>query len=120
MTEIARVFGSEGLANQVTLVIPSTTDVNHPLSHEAATEVANRALRFLSELYGGATAIPARGAWVAQNGQLIVEGSTLVYSFCGQLTTDDLIKIKAFCESLKWELKQEALAVQINGKLLFV
>lgn len=119
MQEFARVFG-EGLANKVTLYIPSTTDVDSKLSEDAAAEVVNRAARLLADRFGGATAVPAQGAWVAESGKLVVERITLVYAFSGKLTTDDLESIKLFCEALKVELKQEAIAVEINGVLAFV
>lgn len=120
MVSFAEVFGSEGMGNKVTLYVPSTVTVDQPLSQSAADEFVSRSLRLLSELFGGATAITAKGAWVANDGELVVEVVTLVYSFSANLTTDDLVKIKAFAETLKAELGQEAIAVEVNDRLLLI
>lgn len=119
MNAIAKVFG-DGLGNKVALYVPSTADVDQALSESAAKEVVNRSLRLFSDLFGGATAVPASGAWVASDGELVVESVTIVYSFSGELTTDSLTKIKLFCEALKAELGQEAIALEVNGALVFV
>lgn len=118
MSDISRVFGA-GWANKVTLYVPSTVDVDRPLDANAAESVVTRSLHLLAGRFGGATAIRAQGAWLAENG-LVLEGTTLVYAFSAQLTIDDLTTVKAFCEALKVEMRQEAIAVEVNGELLFV
>lgn len=120
MSVIAKVFGSEGLSNRVALYVPSTTAVDQPLDESTAEQFVSRSLRLMSELFGGATALPASGGWVASDGKLVTERVTIVYSFTGDLTTEDLMKIKFFVESLKAEMRQEAIAVEINGRLIFV
>lgn len=119
MSDISKVFGA-GWTNKVTLYVPSTADVDRPLDANTAEAIVTRSLRLLATLFGGATAIRAQGAWLTENGRLVLEGTTLVYAFSEQLTTDDLTTVKAFCEALKAELGQEAVAVEINGDLRFV
>lgn len=114
------VFGSEGLAHRVTLYLPSTTNVSEALDSETANQVIHRSQRFLSDLFGGATAIAGRGAWVASNGDLVVEEVTLVYASFAELTTETLTQVRDFALALKQELKQESVAVEIDERLLFV
>jgi len=120
MNNIAGIFGSEGMSNKVTVYIPATVNVNKTLNADTATKYVNLALTKLSQLYGGATALSATGGWVSQSDGLVTEAVTLVYSFTGELDRGSLLEVKAFCEFLKTELKQEAIAVEINGKLLFI
>jgi hypothetical protein len=115
----AEVFGGAWV-HRVTLYIPSTADVDEPLTESAAKEVVNRAQRFMATLFGGATVIAAAGSWMTEDGQLVSEPITLVYSFTDTLTTDVLVQIRAFAAALKAELKQEAIAVEIDGGLHFV
>ncbi|MCZ7546770.1 MAG: hypothetical protein M5R40_26060 [Anaerolineae bacterium] len=54
---------TDGLPHQVTLYIPSTFDVDKPLNADAADWWVRNALTFLADLFGGATAQAATGAW---------------------------------------------------------
>jgi hypothetical protein len=119
MDTIAQVFGTSGWENKVTLYIPSTTDSNVLLSAQAAENAANRAKRFMARTFGGATTLRAEGSWLSGD-VLIEESVTLVYSFASVLTEDDLHKVKVYCEALKTELKQDAIAVEVNGELIFI
>ncbi len=115
----ADVFG-KGLTNKVSLYVPSTVDIRQSLTESATEEYVNRSLRFLANLFGGATALSAQGAWEAQSGDLVTEQVTIVYAFSDTLTSDHLTAVRQFCEALKRELRQEAVAVEINGELFFV
>ena len=119
MDKIAQVFGTSGWDNKVTLYIPSTTDRDVSLSAQAAEQTVNRAKRFMASLFGGATAVHAEGSWLSDD-VLIDESVTLVYSFASVLTEADLHKVKGFCEALKTELKQDAIALEVNGELIFI
>lgn len=119
MSITARVFGTEGLPNQVVVYIPSTVDVNTPLSEAAAKDAVIRAKRLLGSIFGGYTAIHAEGGWLSGN-ELVDESVTILYSFAKVLTEDDLEKVKTFCVALKAELKQEAIALEVNNRLILL
>lgn len=108
------------MEHKVALVIPTTVNVDIPLSESTIQEIVNRSLRFLANLAGGATAYPATGAWVAESGKLVTEKVYIVYSFFSDLTIDDLMKIRSFVVNLKQELGQESFAVEINGKFILL
>ena len=114
-----QVFG-DGLNHRVTLYVPSTENVKIKLSEVASRQFVERTLRFLSELFGGATAVQASGSWLAGNGGLVIESVTLVYSFTITLNVDSLQAIRQYAVQIRDELGQEAVAVEIDGKLYFV
>jgi len=70
--------------------------------------------------FGGATSVPARGVWLSADGTLVTEDVTIVYSFTENLSKEQLERVRVFCLNLKQELEQEAIAVEIAGKLRFV
>ena len=95
-------------------------NVSKTLDGSAADKLVSRGLRFLSESFGGATVLTARGSWVAQDGKVIIEQLTIVYAFTPRLTRAKLRTVKQFALTLKAELGQEAVALEINDKLFFV
>jgi hypothetical protein len=116
---IADVFG-DGLAHRVALYVPGTTHVSETLSEVDAERHISGALRFLSEQFGGATALSAQGSWVTKDGALVTEQVTIVYAFSDTLTRDKLERVHQYALWLKLTLKQEAVAVEIDGALHFV
>lgn len=112
------VFG-KGYTDKVSLYIPSTANVSVALTESAAELYVSRSLRFLSRMFGGATAIPASGAWVSED-TLVTEKVTIVYSFTQSLTRQQLLEIQQHCLELKRDLAQESIAVEINGELFLI
>lgn len=103
---------------KVSIYVPSTTNVNEKCDNSA--QVMN-VITELSKLFGGATASQAVGGWVCEDGNTVVENVTIVYAFC---TTDQLNqnidKVISICETLKKEMSQEAISLEINGQLGFI
>lgn len=116
---LAEVFG-QGLNNRVAVYIPGTRNVNQALDEGTIEQLRDRALRFLTELFGGATAMSAFGAWYDETDTLVPEKVTIVYSFTPELTSDKVQALHKFVLELKSELAQEAISVEINGTLYFV
>lgn len=113
------IFG-QGYSHKVSVYVPSTQNVNLRLSADAHKNVLDTTLRFMSELYGGATAVEARGAWVSSDGMLVIETVTVVTSYTD---SDDLAKqrrVKLYCEHIRHILGQEAIAVEIDNEMFFV
>lgn len=120
MHDITEVFGGQVMDNRVGLYVPSTQAGSLPLKRDTAEMFVNRSIRFLSEHFGGATAISAKGGWIDRSGHLVTEEVTLVYAFAGSLTSADLEQIKAYALELKADMGQEAIAVEINDMLLLI
>lgn len=106
------------LNSKVAIYVPSTINVSKECDN---TEYVKNTIKQLSTWFGGATATPAIGGWVSAAGEVVVENVSIVYSFC---TTEDLQKyaadIIALCESIKHDMRQEAVTLEINGQVKFV
>ena len=106
------------LKSKVTVYIPATVDVDKEINN---TEYVNRAATLLSECFGGATSTDALGYWVSNTSGLVKEHTTMVFAYAGE---EDLKKnldhVIDFCEMLKDEMKQEAIAMELNGEMFFI
>jgi len=85
------------------------------------TQYVERIASLFSEWFGGATSTPALGYWLSGSIGLIKERTTIIFAYC---TTEQLEKnidnvVDALLE-LKEELKQEAMALEINGEMHFI
>lgn len=106
------------LSSRVTVYIPSTTDVNKEVD---TSSYIDECASLLSELFGGATSTPALGYWLSQSAGLIKEKSTMVFAYCSDNDlTNGIDELVNFCEKIKTELKQEAVALEINGEMYFI
>jgi hypothetical protein len=106
------------LNSKVAIYVPSTINVNEECDN---TQYVKNTIKQLSTWFGGATATPAIGGWVSAAGEVVVENVSIVYSFC---TTEDLQKYAAdiieLCKTIKHEMRQEAVTLEINGQVKFV
>ena len=107
-----------GRANQISVYIPTTIDVN---SSADTTKYVERTLDFLGERFGGATTSKAHGVWNSADAGLVGEEIHIVRSYATQADLDKHLKaILDYVEQLKVELSQEAMAVEINQKLMLI
>ena len=98
--------------------IPSTVDVNNSVNNSAAVAGC---LSFLSSRFGGATAIDASGAWVSESAGLVLEKVTICYAFCGlRAFLRGRRAVLDYAKKVRDEMKQEAVSVEIDGRLYFV
>src|SRR5438128_7487956 len=74
------------------------------------------AIRLLSEINGGATAIQVEGGWVNEDGTIILEHPVIVYSFITR--PDEFVKhlprIRAFLHQLGRETNQGEVAFEFD------
>ena len=106
------------LSNKVSVYIPATCDVNTIIDNE---KYVDEALTILSNCFGGATRINTCGAWVSDQLGLVKENTTLIYSNASDEDLKNKIdNVLDFCERLKTELKQEAIALEINNEMYFI
>ena len=98
--------------------VPSTVNINEETDN---SEQVNKVMKSLSVLFGGSTATPAFGAWVCEDGNLVTEKVTIVYSYCtSDQATEHIDKVVKICEDLKKEMNQEAITLEYNGQVKFI
>lgn len=118
MVKNAKLENAFKLSSRVTVYIPSTTDVNEKAD---TSKYIDEAATLMSKLFGGATSTPALGYWLSPAAGLVKEVSTMVFAYCSDNDLasgiDELVN---FCEKIKTELKQEAIALEINGEMYFI
>lgn len=103
------------LSHKVTVYVPSTVEINKEIDNaEYVDEVAS----LLSSLFGGATSSQAIGYWNSPTAGLVKEKTTIVFAFAESLEKIDLVIDK--CEELKNILKQDAIALEIDGQMYFI
>ena len=106
------------LSSKVTVYIPSTMDINKQINN---TEYVNQCASLLSECFGGATSTPALGYWMSNTAGLVKENTTMVFAYAADTDLQTNIeKVITFCENLKTELTQDAIALEINGEMYFI
>lgn len=102
------------LRGKVTIYVPSTTDVNKKIDNKIYVE---ECATIMHECFGGATSTPAVGFWVGKDG-IVREDTTLVFSYCNQSDLEKSIdRVVDYCEKLKIDLRQESVALEINGEM---
>ena len=118
MTANNRLKAMFSLKSKITVYIPATVNINETIDN---TEFVNKAATLLSECFGGATSTEALGYWVSDTAGLVKENTTMVFAYAGE---DDLKKnldkVIDFCQDLKTEMKQDAIALELNGEMFFI
>ena len=106
------------LSSKVTIYVPATVNVNQEIDN---TKHVDKIASLLSKCFGGSTSTPALGYWLSNTQGLVKERTTMVFAYCKDEDLQEKIDIIITeCENLKTELKQEAIAVEINGEMYFV
>jgi CRP-like cAMP-binding protein len=104
--------------NHIGIFIPTTFEVN---KYFDTTPYIDRTLSFLGSRFGGATSEEAKGIWNSEDIGLVGEKLFKVHAYA---TSDDLKKyldeVVDYVREIKTELKQEAMAIEINQKLTLI
>ena len=105
-------------SHQLVLYIPTTIAVDQAFD---TTTYVERTLAFLGERFGGATSKPASGVWRSEMAGLVGETVYLVETYA---TEADLMMhldaVVAYIKQLKHELGQEAMALEVDQKLILI
>ena len=105
-------------AHQVAVYVPSTIGVDHAAD---TSKHVDGVMAFMAELFGGATRRRAHGVWNSDSVGLVSEEVTIIYS---HVTLDALNQhmnsVVAYITNLKKELKQEAMALEVDNKLTLI
>ena len=106
------------LSSKVTVYVPSTQDINVEVD---TTEWVDAVATLLSDCFGGATSTEALGCWVSPQAGLVKEKTTMIFAYCKEEDLNNHIEaVIEICESMKKELKQDAVALEINGEMYFI
>lgn len=106
------------LSSRLTIYIPSTTDINKPIDNKKHVD---EAATLLSGFFGGATSTEASGYWLSPSAGLVRERSTMVFAYCHEADLEAHIdEVIDYCDALKQALTQDAIALEVNGKMYFI
>lgn len=104
--------------NHIGIFIPTTFEVN---KYFDTTPYIDKTLSFLGKRFGGATSEEAKGIWNSEEIGLVGEKLYKVHTYA---TSDDLKRyldeVVDYVRQIKHELKQEAMAMEINQKLTLI
>lgn len=106
------------LSSHVRIFVPSTININEGIDNANFVKEVQISL---VKCFGGATIYNAFGAWQSLNTGIVNEKITIIESY----TTTDKLNEKIdsvidLCEKLKNDMKQESIALEINGELYFI
>jgi len=106
------------LSSKVTVYIPATININKEIDN---TPYVDRCATLLSDCFGGATSTPALGYWTSPTAGLVKEKTVMVFAYASDSDLQEKIEqVIDFCEELKSELTQDAIAMEINGDMYFI
>lgn len=104
--------------NSIGIFIPTTVEVDQTVD---TAHYRKKAMDFMAERFGGATCKEANGVWHSEQVGLVGEVIYIVHSY---ITRSDLNRyldeVVDFMKSLKQELKQEAMALEVNNKMTLI
>lgn len=106
------------LSSKVTVYVPTTKDINVVCD---TSEWVDACATLLSNCFGGATSTETLGYWTSPTAGLVKEKSIMVFAYCSDADLQDKIEtVLDFCEAMKAELGQDAIALEINGEMYFI
>ncbi|MEL6590577.1 MAG: cyclic nucleotide-binding domain-containing protein [Bacteroidota bacterium] len=104
--------------NSLGIFIPTTLDVDQEAD---TTPYMDKTMGFMAERFGGATCKIANGVWHSEKLGLVGEVVYIVHSY---ITRNDLNlyldEVVEYIKGLKRDLRQEAMALEINNKLTLI
>ena len=105
--------GLDALKARVTVYVPATVGTSDAADN--AREVDSVAAA-LSAWFGGATIQPGAGCWMSETCGLVKEDTTTIYAACtAEHLAEKIGDVLELCRNLKVEMKQEAIALQLDG-----
>lgn len=118
MLQNTRLAALVKFSHRVTVYVPGTDGVNTAADTTAWVEKTARAL---STMFGGATSTAARGYWIANSGETVREDTTMVFAYAKEADLQEHAdSLMDFITEMKQELRQEAVALEINGEMYFI
>jgi hypothetical protein len=117
--DVARALGSDaGVSSQrFTIYLPSRDRNGKEIDNPRKWVL--EAAKLLSEINGGATVMPSvEGGWLNDEGELVWESATLVYSFIRPTQFEEgLPRLREFLARLGRDTNQGEVVFEFNGRL---
>lgn len=112
------VYRRLSLNHSIGIFIPSTIDVDQAIDNSSQVQAA---LAFFGNIFGGATRNEVEGCWRSEDNDLVVEQVTIVRTFITKKAMEKhLDDVIAFATQLKQEMKQEAVAIDVDNQLILI
>ena len=106
------------LSSRVALYVPGTFDINKISNNAAWVSTVSKSF---SQMFGGATVTAAAGYWEDIQAGMISENVTIVYAYTDTETLKtEIHKVLQLAKTMKDELKQTAISLEVNGSLYFI
>lgn len=108
----------KGLNHMIEIIVPGTVDVSTQFD---TTKHVKETARKMAVMFGGSSVRNVDGYWVSDTEGLVEEHNRVVYSNCDESSLEKYIDdVLAICADLKTELKQECVALSVDGEMYFV
>jgi len=105
-------------SHQIAVYIPTTIAVDQAADTSAYVQ---RTLELLGARFGGATNKPARGVWRSDTAGLVGETVHLVETYASEADLNAYLdEVVDYIKGLKRELQQEAMALEVDQKLILI
>jgi hypothetical protein len=115
---LQEVYRRLSLNHSIGIFVPSTMSVDQNVDNQAQVQAA---LSFLGGLFGGATSSNAEGVWQSTDGNLVVEQVTIVKTFVSKKALEQYLDdVIGFATQLKKDMRQEAVAIDVDNQLILV
>ena len=109
----AALNGLDALRARVTVYVPATNGTADAADNGREVDAVASAL---STWFGGATIQPGSGCWMSETCGLVKEDTTTIYAACtAEHLAEKIGDVLELCRNLKVEMKQEAIALQLDG-----
>lgn len=120
-TQTTQTFLSQfHLEHRVKIIIPTTRRVDQKLTLAEKTRWADTVVKAMAKKFGGATRRDSIGAYMADNGELVIEH---VYEVESSVSSNNLSTVRfmfRLAQIIARALSQESVALYIDNKLYFV
>lgn len=111
---------AQELPERVAVYVPGTVDTNKA-DPEAAAKMAGYTAEQLTKFFGGATSTDAAGYWMSDGAGLVVEDVKIIYSNATAEQIDENAEnLLDLAELIKKEMSQDAVSLEISGKLYII
>jgi len=106
------------LSESIKIYVPSTTDTDKKIDNESFVRDTETKL---SKLFGGSTTSNGIGCWVSDSVGLVRESVKIVQSFTSVEGLEKHIsEVIEICESLKRDMIQEGISLEIKDKFYVI
>ena len=115
---LQEVYRRLSLTHAIGIFIPSTVDVDQAVDNTSQVQAA---LSFFGDLFGGAISNRGDGVWRSEESGLVAEQVTIVRAFVSAKALEKhLDAVVEFATRIKQEMKQEAVAIDVDNQLVLV